>query len=76
MVLLNGNDYPERETLFKKFNETIKENIKCGKVVISAGITDYNPDEDFAFRIVFERADRLMYDRKVELKAMGARTRE
>ena len=31
--------------------------------------------EDRQLRDVFERADQIMYERKKELKAMGAKTR-
>jgi GGDEF domain-containing protein len=43
--------------------------------VISAGISVYR-DEDFSFHSVFERADARMYQRKMQLKGMGAATRD
>ncbi|MCR4903019.1 MAG: hypothetical protein K6A23_09180 [Butyrivibrio sp.] len=33
------------------------------------------PDKDEQVREVFERTDQLMYERKQQLKEMGARTR-
>lgn len=42
-----------------------------GKVVISLGMTDFNPETDTSFHEVFKRADSLMYERKIQLKKMG-----
>ncbi len=33
-------------------------------------------EDDHHVRDIFERADKMMYGRKQELKAMGAKTRE
>ncbi len=76
VVLLNGQDYPDREDLVAGFNKVAEDNIKSGKVVISAGLADYDSEVDDTFHEVIEKADKLMYARKLELKGMGAITRE
>ncbi|MBQ3281820.1 MAG: amino acid permease [Eubacterium sp.] len=76
VVLMNGHDYPEREELVAEFNRKVEQNLKDGKVVVSAGLADFDPENDHGFHAVFERADKLMYERKMELKSMGAITRE
>lgn len=50
-------------------------NISSDGVVISIGYSVLT-DEDEQLHDVFERADNMMYQRKQELKAMGARTRD
>ena len=76
MVLLNGQDYPNREELVEEFNKKAEQNISTGDVVVSAGLAVFDSDQDNTFHAVFERADKLMYVRKQELKGMGAITRE
>ena len=48
--------------------------VKENGVVISLGC-DVLKHEDHTVRDVFERADKRMYDRKKQLKAMGTATR-
>ena len=43
-------------------------------MVVSVGYSALTP-EDRQLRDVFERADQMMYERKKELKAMGAPAR-
>ena len=76
VVLMNGSDYPEREKLVADFDRQVEENLSTGKVVISAGLSEYLPGSDNSFHSVFERADKLMYERKAQLKSMGAITRD
>ena len=47
-----------------------------GGVVASLGLAEYDPKTDRAFHEVFKRADGLMYERKMQLKSMGAATRD
>ena len=49
-------------------------NIEKNEVVISIGYSTLTP-EDRLVHDVFERADQMMYQRKQQLKAMGAATR-
>jgi diguanylate cyclase (GGDEF)-like protein len=75
VMILTGRDYEHREHILKELNVQVEANIEKGAVVVSVGMSDYRPGEDQDFHTVFERADGLMYQRKQQLKAMGARTR-
>ena len=55
-------------------NRRVEENVKTDGVVISVGSSALT-QEDRQLRDVFDRADQIMYERKKELKAMGAKTR-
>ena len=68
VALLEGNDYQNRDSLLKTFNERIDMNIKKRGVVISSGMSAYEPGVDNTFIQVFNRADREMYQRKHEIK--------
>ena len=57
----------------RDMNRKVEENIKDNAVVISIGYSVLN-QEDQQLRDVFERADQMMYERKKELKSMGALT--
>ncbi len=56
-------------------NRKVEENIRENAVVVSIGHSVLG-QEDTQVRDIFERADQLMYERKKELKAMGAKTRD
>lgn len=75
VVILEGRDYDERESLLRQINHKIEKNVGTLNVVISLGTADYDPARDLKFHTVFERADERMYQRKTELKKMGAITR-
>ncbi len=75
VVLLQDKGYDTREEVIDAFNRKIEENISKNEVVVSIGYSTLQP-EDEQLHDIFERADHLMYDRKKELKSMGARTRE
>ena len=74
-VILSGHDYKERHDIMKSVNEKIESNIGTGNVVFSLGLAEYDPGTDHSFHDVFIRADGLMYERKKQLKSMGAETR-
>ena len=76
VVLLQGGDYEARETILREFNALIEENIREGRVVASLGLAVYDPGRDRSFHEVFKRADDLMYERKMQLKSMGAEIRD
>ena len=59
----------------RSLNKKIEGNIATDDVVISMGYSVLKP-EDELLHDVFERADQMMYERKKELKRMGAKTRE
>ena len=75
VVVMTGQDYDNRAELMEQLQAQVEENIETEKVVVSAGISEYIPGEDQKIHDVFERADALMYERKKELKRMGARGR-
>ena len=51
------------------FMAAIDENAHNGSnLVFASGMSAYRKDKDFAFRTVFQRADKIMYARKESLK--------
>jgi PleD family two-component response regulator len=53
----------------ERLREMSEHNLKAGEgPVIAAGIAKYDPSNDSKFEEVFERADRLMYKDKRNLK--------
>ncbi|MBQ8092331.1 MAG: amino acid permease [Clostridia bacterium] len=75
-VILEKEDYQRRREILESINRQIEKNIGTGNVVASLGMADYAPATDNTFHAVFTRADALMYERKKQLKAMGAVTRD
>ena len=74
-VHLCGSDYNDRHTIMEKLNKRAVNNIGTDEPVISAGMSDYDPEKDMDIHSIFERADSLMYERKKELGRMGSVTR-
>ena len=68
VVLLKGVDYDNREMILKDFNDEVHRNKLEGKAVVSVGCASYQPKVDMTYDDVFRRADKLMYQRKQELK--------
>lgn len=66
----------KRYGILKDINAKIEENIDSDRVVASLGLAEYVPETDASFHEVFKRADGLMYERKTQLKSMGAVTRD
>lgn len=75
VILLEGRDHDNRTELLRSLNRRVEENIGRNQVVIAAGMAEYELGRDESLHQVFERADRMMYERKQQLKGMGARTR-
>ena len=73
VIILQGKGYDTMSEVVSELNRKVEENIKDNAVVISIGYSVLTR-EDQQLRDVFERADKMMYERKKELKAMGART--
>lgn len=69
VVILERDDYENREGLAKAFNQQIEQNVRNNSVVIAMGMADYVPGKDNSYKRVFGRADMEMYRRKRELKA-------
>ena len=75
VVILQEKGYDTmHEVIWTEINRVIEENIKKKEVVVSIGYSNLTP-EDQMVHDVFERADEMMYQRKQELKQMGAPTR-
>ena len=75
-VLLQGQDYEAREELLQEVNAQIEVNLGSGGAVASIGMAVYEPDSGETFHEVFKRADGRMYERKMQLKGMGADIRD
>ena len=71
VVLLQGKGYDTMTEVISGLNAKVEENLKENGVVISVGYSVLTP-EDRQLRDVFERADQMMYERKKELKTLGA----
>lgn len=76
VIFLEGRDYQTRHEILREINAIIERNIGSNRVVISLGLSDYDSSCDKSFHDVFERADGRMYERKMQLKSMGAVTRD
>lgn len=74
VVLLQGKGYESMHEVIDELNRKVEENIRENAVVVSLGYSVLE-EGDKRLRDVFERADKMMYARKKELKAMGAKTR-
>ena len=73
-IVVQEKGYDSLNEVIERFNRKVEENIGADEVVISIGSSVLEVG-DKKFRDVFERADKLMYERKKELKSMGAKTR-
>ncbi len=67
-AFLVNEDYDNRDELFTHFNSHIEDNLENNGVIVSAGISLYDPEKDSGYDEVFARADVSMYERKKELK--------
>lgn len=70
VTILEGEDYEDRTSLMKSFNQVIRANKRAGLVVIASGGASYNPNTDTGYNDVFKRADKKMYRRKEQLKTI------
>ncbi len=75
VVILQGKGFDTRDEVIAAFNRQVEENIRKDEVVVSIGHSSLQPNDE-QLHDVFERADHMMYDRKKQLKSMGAKTRE
>ena len=73
VILLQGKGFDKMAESVNELNQKVESNIKEGAVVVSIGYSVLT-QEDRQLRDVFERADKMMYERKQELKSMGAPT--
>lgn len=75
-MFLQGLDFDARQELLHDINEKIESNLQEGEVVASLSMAEYDAGSDKSFHDVFKRADGLMYQRRMQLKGMGAITRD
>ena len=75
VVLLQGKGYDTLEETIRDINRRVEGNIGTGDVVVSIGYSVLQPGDEL-LHDVFARADKMMYERKKELKMMGAKTRD
>ena len=75
VVCLTGRDYAARKAIMRDLHEMSVAHIESGEVVVSGGLSEFDPDEDRRMQDVFARADAAMYREKQALKALGAPTR-
>ena len=68
LAILTGVDYENRADIMHDFNALMEDNRGKGEIVVAAGISDFDAEFDSAVQNVFQRADKLMYERKKELK--------
>ena len=68
VAVLQGEDYARREDLISSFENDMNTNSAAGNVSIASGISCYDPENDLNTRMVFERADEKMYQRKKQMK--------
>ena len=71
VVILTGDDYVRRGELMDAVNASAAENLIEGRVAISGGIAEFDSRFDDDFSSVLRRADRMMYERKRDLKSKG-----
>lgn len=67
VVILQKDDFGQKESLLAELNRRSERNIDAGGVVIAAGMAEYE-EEDSLVEEVFHRADQRMYARKKQLK--------
>ncbi len=70
IVFLSGEDFDNREILFKDLRSLNRKQAMAGKNVFACGMATFNPETDFAVSSVIERADSMMYYNKRELKTI------
>ncbi len=73
-VILQEKGFDTMHEVVAAINREVEENLKKNKVVVSVGYSELTSD-DRLVHDVFERADKMMYERKQQLKQMGAPTR-
>lgn len=70
VILLQGEGYDTMQEAIDELNRKVEANIKENAVVISIGYSVLKSEDQY-LSDVFERADKMMYERKKELKALG-----
>ena len=73
VIILQGEGFDTMQEAIDEINRIVEANIKENAVVISIGYSVLTSEDQY-LSDVFERADRMMYERKKELKALGTPT--
>ena len=63
-VLLQGEDFKNRDSLIKALKEQVKANIGTSSPTVACGMAVFIPDKDKTASAVFNRADAAMYRNK------------
>ncbi len=74
VIILQEKGFDTMQEVINDINRVIEENIKKKEVIIAIGHSELT-GQDQLVHDIFERADQMMYQRKQELKQMGAPTR-
>jgi GGDEF domain-containing protein len=70
-VFLRDGDHAAREELMKKLRDQVLDNQKTGQgPVLASGMSEFDPESDRSVSEVFDRADKMMYENKQELKVI------
>ena len=69
VVFLRGNDFSDRDELLGRLRRQVRRNQEMNNgPVLAAGMSEYVPDKDNMVSEIFDRADRKMYEDKLDLK--------
>lgn len=71
VIILEGEDYINRMILLSDFNKQNEDSKQEKKVIISFGLSEFNPESGETYSDVFQKADDAMYACKRLLKANG-----
>ena len=70
-VILEGEDYENREMLFADLRRQVEENIRINEgPVVASGLAEYQRHKDHFVEDVFTRADNQMYENKAHLREL------
>lgn len=71
-AILEGEDYAAQDELLERFEKQVLVNLNNDRTVVAFGCSRFRPQQDAGIRMVFERADAMMYKEKMLLKSLGA----
>lgn len=67
-AVLMGQDYDHRSEIMTELASFSERNKTLGRVVVAAGLSEFERGKDTRVASVFDRADNLMYENKKALK--------
>lgn len=74
VAVLSEHDYEHRDELIKKLREeTLANRRSRSGPVVACGMAVFDPEIDSSVDSVYERADKMMYADKKDLKSMSAK---